>query len=84
MLVRPGTDTALALGLARLAYERGHVDRERVERECVGGEAFERHVMAGHDAAWTADTTGVDESTLAELIERSLDAYERERAAEGV
>ena len=51
VLLRPGSDAALALGLARLAYERGYVDRAFVERECLGGEAFERHVRSGHDLA---------------------------------
>ena len=67
ILVRPGTDAALALGLARLAYERGHADGEFLAHECLGAEAFERHVRAGHDASSTARTTGVDEGTLIEL-----------------
>jgi anaerobic selenocysteine-containing dehydrogenase len=69
IVVRPGSDAALALGLARLAYERGDVDRERVAGECVGAEAFERHVRAGHDLSWTARTTGLDEGTLTALAE---------------
>lgn len=59
LVIRPGTDAALALGLARLAYERGRVDREGVERECLGAAQFEAHVRSGHDAQWTARTTGL-------------------------
>lgn len=70
LLVRPGTDAALALGLARLAFERGDADREFLARECLGAEAFERHVRAAHDLGWTARTTGLDGAAIEELAER--------------
>lgn len=70
LLIRPGSDAALALGLARLAYERGEVDRGFVERECVGGATFEEHVRSGHDLAWTARVTGAGEAEIAELAQR--------------
>ena len=69
LVIRPGTDAALALGLARLAYERGYVDRAFVERECLGGEAFEAHVRAGHDLAWTARTTGAPAGAIEALVD---------------
>lgn len=69
IVIRPGSDAALALGVARLAYERGFVDRAFVERECLGGEAFEEHVRSGHDLAWTARTTGAGEQEIEALAE---------------
>jgi anaerobic selenocysteine-containing dehydrogenase len=69
MVIRPGTDAALALGLMRRAYERGCVDREFVGRECLGAEAFEEHVHSGHDLAWTARITGASEREIEELSE---------------
>lgn len=59
LLVRPGTDAALALALMRLAFERGHADREFLRERCVGADAFERHVRAAHDLAWANRVTGV-------------------------
>jgi anaerobic selenocysteine-containing dehydrogenase len=57
-VIRPGTDAALALGLARLAFERGFADRAALE-SCTGAEAFERHVRAGHSLAETSAITGL-------------------------
>ncbi len=74
LVIRPGSDAALALGLARLIYERGYVDRGFVERECLGGEAFEEHVRSGHDLSWTAAATGVSEveiEAFGELLGRA-------------
>lgn len=74
VIVRPGTDAALALGLARLAFERGYVDRTFLAQRCLGADVFEAHVRSGHDLAWTARTTGVSErdiSALADLLGRS-------------
>ncbi len=66
-VIRPGTDAALALGLARLAFERDAVDRAYVARECLGADEYERHVRGAHDVAWTARTTGLAESEVLEL-----------------
>jgi anaerobic selenocysteine-containing dehydrogenase len=74
LIVKPGTDAALALGLTRIAFERGWVERAFLERECLGAAEFERHVRSGHDLKWTSDATGLSEGeilALAELIGRS-------------
>lgn len=69
VIVKPGTDAALALGIARLAYERGYVDREFVATRCLGGETFEAHARAGHDLAWVERVTGVPSTTVSELAD---------------
>ena len=43
---RPGTDGALALGVARLLIERGWIDREFIGRHVLGFGAFRDHVQA--------------------------------------
>ncbi|HVS17074.1 MAG TPA: molybdopterin-dependent oxidoreductase [Planctomycetota bacterium] len=83
LVIRPGSDAALALGLARLAYERGYVERGFVERECLGGEAFEEHVRSGHDLAWTAHTTGASEAQISDLAD-ALGAARRPLLKTGV
>jgi anaerobic selenocysteine-containing dehydrogenase len=35
-VIRPGTDSALALCLARIAFEQGFADRDYLTRECLG------------------------------------------------
>ena len=62
--IRPGTDTALMLGIAHtLASEALH-DRAFLDRFCEGYPAFERYLLGQEDgqpktAAWAAEITGI-------------------------
>lgn len=69
LIVKPGSDAALALGLARLAFERGWADREFLERECLGSREFEQHVRGSHDLEWTSAQTGLTREQIVELGE---------------
>jgi anaerobic selenocysteine-containing dehydrogenase len=77
VLVKPGTDAALALALARLAFEKGSADREFLRRECLGATEFEAHVRSqgsGLDLASASATTGVEPRTIeriAQLLARA-------------
>lgn len=74
LVLRPGTDAALALALARLAFEEGRADRAYLERECLGATDFEQHVRSGHELAQAAATTGLAPERvrwLADLVARS-------------
>lgn len=77
-VIRPGTDAALALCLARLAFERGAVDRAFLTAECSGVDEFERHARSAHDVSWTARITGLsaDEiEQLAAILFRARDPF---------
>lgn len=55
----PGTDTAMMLGLAHTLVVNGLVDRQFVQRYCVGYEALETYLLGGvdgvtKDAAWAS------------------------------
>jgi len=76
IVVRPGTDAALALCLARIAFEVGFADREYLARECLGAEAFELHVRASNDLEGTERITGVSAEALTELA-RTLQRAQR-------
>ena len=69
-LVHPGSDAALALGLTRLAFERGWADRAFLERECHGGKEFEAHVMGAHDLEASARACGLEAGALVEIAAR--------------
>jgi anaerobic selenocysteine-containing dehydrogenase len=69
IVVRPGSDAALALALARLAYERGVADHAFLAREAHGFREFEAHVRAGHDLAWAERLTGVAQAEIVRLFE---------------
>lgn len=69
VIVKPGTDAMLALAIARLAFERGYVDRAFLTAECVGAEEFEAHVRAGHDLQTASEVTGVPAALIERLAE---------------
>lgn len=66
-VIRPGTDAALALCLARLAFERGAVDRAYITEHCRDAAEFEAHARSAHDVASTARITGLVESEIEDL-----------------
>jgi anaerobic selenocysteine-containing dehydrogenase len=69
ILLRPGTDAALALGMMHvIAAERLH-DAAFIARHTVGFDALAAH-LAKHDVAWAAATTGVDAERIAALARR--------------
>jgi anaerobic selenocysteine-containing dehydrogenase len=67
LVVRPATDAALALCLARIAFEVGFAAREFLDAECLGADPFEVHVRSGNDLEETARITGLREQDIAEL-----------------
>lgn len=71
LVIRPGTDAALALGITRYAFENERADREFLNRECAGAERFEEHVRSSHHPEWVAETCGLaleDFNSLAQLL----------------
>ena len=69
LLLRPGTDAALALGMMHVLIAEGRYDREFVARHTVGFEPLAAHV-ARHTPEWAAAVTGVDAETIAALARR--------------
>lgn len=69
LLIRPGTDAALALSITRLAFERGWVDRERLAANCVGSAEFEAHLAGAPTIPEAAAITGFEEREIVELAE---------------
>ncbi len=70
LVLRPGSDGALALALSRLAFERGLADRGFLERECLGAREYEAGARDGHDLEWAARETGLEPGAIEELAER--------------
>ncbi len=60
LVLRPGSDSFLALALAREAFERGWVDRRFLETECAGAEAFEDHLLGAPTFLEAARATGLE------------------------
>ncbi|MBI5365009.1 MAG: molybdopterin-dependent oxidoreductase [Planctomycetes bacterium] len=67
LIVQPGTDAALALCIARIAFEVGEVDHAFLAEQCVGADAFETHVRQRCDLETTARITGLDPKSITEL-----------------
>ena len=66
VLVKPGTDTALALAMMHVIVSEDLWNRAFVEANTVGFEALRQHV-AQYTADWAADVTGVPSEQIAAL-----------------
>ena len=61
--IRPGTDAALALGMAHIAFRDGLADRDYLERYTVGANAFEDR-CADYPSDRVAAITGLSVDTI--------------------
>jgi anaerobic selenocysteine-containing dehydrogenase len=69
LLVRPGTDGALALGMMHVLIGERLVDRGFVDTHTVGFDALAGHV-ASHTPQWAAEVTGVPAERIVALARR--------------
>jgi len=69
LLVRPGTDAALALALMHVLVAENLWDRDFVARHTLGFDALAEHV-ARHSPAWAAPITGVPAERIVALARR--------------
>src|SRR5947208_931136 len=69
MLLRPGTDAALALGLMHVIVSERLYDAAFVARHTLGLHALRAH-LAGHDVPWASAATGLDRERIAALARR--------------
>ena len=72
---RPNTDTALMLGLAHWLITHDRIDRDYLDRCCVGADRLIAYINGDSDGvvkspAWAADITGLDAGTITGLAER--------------
>ena len=70
--IRPGTDTAMMLGLAWVLESETLADHNFLSKYCVGYEKFRRYLMGESDATpktpeWAAEICGIDADTISEL-----------------
>ena len=68
-LVRPGTDTALALALMHVLITQDLYDHDCVARHTVGFEALTAHVQP-YTPAWAAGITGLAPERIVDLARR--------------
>ena len=69
ILLRPGTDAALALGMMHVIVSERLHDAAFVTRHAVGFDALAAH-LARHDLAWASAATGLDAGQIASLARR--------------
>lgn len=66
LLVRPGTDAALALAVMHVMIEERLFDAEFVENHTVGFEELSRHIRR-FDPAWASAETGIDAGRIVDF-----------------
>ena len=69
VLVRPGTDAALALGMMHVIVAEDLIDRDFVTQHTVGFDALAKHLRR-HSPAWAAEVTGIPAERIAVLARR--------------
>ena len=69
LLLRPGTDAALALGMMHVIVAEGLYDREFVARHTVGFDRLAAHVRE-HTPEWAAAVTGIPLERIGALARR--------------
>ncbi len=69
LMVRPGTDAALALAVMHVLVTEGRVDRGYVERATLGFDRLEEHVRAYSPEA-VAPVVGLDAGTIVRFARR--------------
>ncbi|MBS1269642.1 MAG: putative dimethyl sulfoxide reductase chain YnfE [Gammaproteobacteria bacterium] len=63
LMVRPGTDAALACAVMHVLFRDGHADRDYMARYTDAPDDLEQH-LSSRTPAWAAAITGVDESDI--------------------
>ncbi|MBK8158403.1 MAG: molybdopterin-dependent oxidoreductase [Rhodospirillaceae bacterium] len=66
LMLRPGTDAALAIAVMHVLFAEGFADREYMARHADAPEEHERHV-ASRTPEWAAEITGVPADTIREF-----------------
>jgi len=66
IILRPGTDAALACAVMHVAFKEGYADRAYMARYTDAPDALEAHVR-DRDPAWAAGITGLPEATIWEF-----------------
>ncbi len=69
IVIRPGTDAALALGLMHTIVDEGLHDRDFVAGHTLGFDALRAH-LARHTTEWAAGVTGVSADRIRALARR--------------
>jgi anaerobic selenocysteine-containing dehydrogenase len=69
LLIRPGTDAALALAMANVIIAEGLADQAFLDRHTVGHAEFAAHV-ADLTPEWAAPITGLDAAAIRDLARR--------------
>jgi anaerobic selenocysteine-containing dehydrogenase len=69
LLIRPGTDAALALAMLHVIAAEGLVDRDFVARHTVGFDRLAAH-LAAHTPEWAAGVTGIAAGRIVDLARR--------------
>src|SRR5881409_2466927 len=69
LMVRPGTDAALALAVMHVLIAEGHLDRDYIERATLGFERLAEHVKA-YSPETVAPIVGLDVATIVGFARR--------------
>lgn len=67
ILLRPGSDGALALGLMKALVEQKLIDEEFIDKHVQGFDLFAEKTLSAYSLEMASQTTGVDADTIKEM-----------------
>lgn len=67
--VKPGSDGALALGMARHLIDKGLVDQEWVKQNSLGYDEFEKYLKDKVTVEWAAEQSGLPAEAITRVAE---------------
>jgi anaerobic selenocysteine-containing dehydrogenase len=73
-LIRPGSDGALALGMAHVLFRDGLADLTFLRERVLGWERFRDEVLPSCTPAWAAGKTGLEPAIVEEMARRYASA----------
>jgi anaerobic selenocysteine-containing dehydrogenase len=67
--IKPGSDGAVALGMARYLLDKGLIDREWLDKNALGFAEFERYLKDKVTVEWAAEMSGLPAETIIRVAE---------------
>lgn len=75
VLVRPGTDGALALGIMHILVREGWIDQEFIDKNVQGFDQLRREVLPDYPPEKVSQITGIDVSLIEEMATQYSSAH---------
>lgn len=67
--IKPGSDGAVALGMARYLLDKGLIDRDWLDKNALGFDEFEKYLKDKVTVEWAAEMSGLPAETITRVAD---------------